>query len=80
MSSEEKSHHNPFEKVVPEEARQHMHAAREEMRQSVEALFPPGFVEHRRAARKEMLKAVRGLLDSAIQHMEQREHPTETKA
>ena len=80
MSSEEKTHHNPFEKVMPEEARQHMHAAREEMRQSVEAMFPPGFIEHRRAARKEMLKAARSLLDSAIQRLEQREHPTETKA
>ena len=79
MSSEEKPHRHPFDDVVPEEARQHMRAARDEMRQSVESLFPPGFIEHRRAARKEMLKAARSLLDSAIQHLEKREHETQTK-
>ena len=78
MTNEEKPRH-PFDHVVPEEARQHMRAARDEMRQSMEALFPPGFIEHRRAARKEMLKAARSLLDSAIQHIEQREHAPETK-
>ena len=79
MTNEEKPHRHPFDDVVTDEARQHMRAARDEMRQSVEALFPPGFIEHRRAARKEMLKAARSLLDSAIQHLEQREHATETK-
>ena len=79
MTNEEKPHPHPFEEFVPEEARKHMRAARDEMRQTVEALFPPGFIEHRRAARKEMLKAARSLLDSAIQHLEQREHRTETK-
>ena len=79
MTNAEKPHPHPFEEFVPEEARQHMRAARDEMRQTVEALFPPGFIEHRRAARKEMLKAARSLLDSAIQHLEQREHQTETK-
>jgi hypothetical protein len=79
MTSEDIPHRHPFDSVVNEEARQHMRAARDEMRQSVEALFPPGFIEHRRAARKEMLKAARSLLDSAIQHIEQREHAAETK-
>ena len=79
MTNEEKPHRRPFDGVVTEEARQHMRAARDEMRQSMETLFPPGFIEHRRAARKEMLKAARSLLDSAIQHMEQRERVPETK-
>ncbi len=79
MATEEKPHHHPIDDVVTPEARQHMRAAREEMRRSMESLFPPGFIEHRLAARKEMLKAARSLLDSAIQHLEQREHPGETK-
>ena len=79
MATEEKPHHHPIDDVVTPEARQHMRAAREEMRRSMESLFPPGFIEHRLAARKEMLKAARSLLDSAIQHLEQREHSGETK-
>jgi hypothetical protein len=79
MATEEKPHRHPLDDVVTPEARQHMRAAREEMRQSMESLLPPGFIEHRRAARKEMLKAARSLLDSAIQHLEQREHASETK-
>ena len=55
---------------IPEDVREHMRAARDEMRKSVEGLLPPEFVEHRRAARKEMLLAFRGLIDHAIQRME----------
>jgi hypothetical protein len=79
MITEDKPHTHPFDEFVPNEARQHMRAARDEMRQSVEALFPPGFIEHRRAARKEMLKAARSFLDNAIQRLEQREQGTTTK-
>ena len=80
MTNEEKPRSHPFDGFVTDEARQHMRAARDEMRQSVESLFPPGFIEHRRAARKEMLKAARTFLDSAIERLEQREHGTTTKA
>jgi len=52
----------------PEEAREHMRAARSEMRESLKSLFPPEFIEHRRAARKEVLLAARALLDRAIEH------------
>ncbi len=79
-TADEKTHRHPFEDVVTDETRQHVRAAREEMRRSMESLFPPGFLEHRRAARKEMLLAARSLIDSALQRIEQREHPTETKA
>ncbi len=55
---------------IPEEARAHARAAREEMHQSFEALFPPEFIQHRRAARKEMLMAARALVDHAIERLE----------
>ena len=63
-----------FEGKIPEETRQHFHAAREEFRKSVEGMVPPEFMEHRREARKEMLLAFRGLIDHAIQRMD--EHRT----
>jgi hypothetical protein len=59
-----------FEEHVPEEARQHFHAAREEMRKGLETLLPQGFFEHRRSARREMLLAWRSMLDAAIQRMD----------
>ncbi len=57
---------------VPEETREHLKAARAEMRKSYETLFPPGFVEHRRAARKEFLLAARGLIDAALKHIDEK--------
>lgn len=69
--SEEKAHYRrPFADFISDEALGHAQAAREEMKKSVEALLPPGFVEHRRAARKEMLLAVRSLIDTAIHRLE----------
>lgn len=56
---------------LPEDVREHMRAARDEMRKSVEGLLPPEFSVHRHAARKEMLLAFRGLLDHAIQHIDE---------
>lgn len=73
------SHPRPFDSFMTDEARQHLRAAREEMRKSAESLFPPGFLEHRRAARKEMLKAARSFIDSAIQRLDEREHETTPK-
>ena len=61
---------------LPEDVREHMRAARDEMRKSVEGILPPEFVEHRRAARKEMLLAFRGLLDHAIERID--EHTKKT--
>ena len=57
---------------IPEDVREHMRAARDEMRQSIEGLLPPKFLEHRRAARKEMLLAFRSMLDHAIEHVDER--------
>ncbi|MCX6064349.1 MAG: hypothetical protein NT121_01125 [Chloroflexi bacterium] len=56
---------------LPEDVREHLHAAREEMHKSVEGILPPEFVAHRRAARKEMLLAFRGMLDHAIQRIDE---------
>lgn len=59
-----------FEDKVPEEVREHVRAARQEMRESMKTFLPPGFVEHRKKARKEMLLAFRSLIDSAIERMD----------
>jgi hypothetical protein len=63
----------PFEDEIPEEVRQHVRAAREEMRESVKAFLPPKFWEHGRKARKEMLLAWRSLIDTALERMEEKE-------
>ena len=57
----------------PAETRQHLKAARSEMRESFKSLFPPEFIEHRRAARREMLLAVRSLIDHTLERMEAKE-------
>ncbi len=63
----------PLEDKIPEDVRQHMRAAREELRESIQAFLPPEFVEHRRKARREMLLAWRSLIDRAIQRMDDKE-------
>ena len=59
-----------FEGEIPEEVRQHVRAARDEIRESVKAFLPPEFMEHRKKARKEMLLAFRSVIDSALERME----------
>jgi hypothetical protein len=68
---EKKTRRRRIEDEIPEDVRQHARAAREELRESMKALLPPGFIEHRRKARKEMLLAWRSLIDSAIDRMDQ---------
>jgi hypothetical protein len=62
--------HKPFEGKIPEETRQHIHAAREEFHKSIEGMLPPEFMEHHRKARKEMLLAWRSMIDASLEHME----------
>ena len=62
-----------FENRIPEEVRQHVRAAREEMRESMKAFLPPEFIEHRKKARKEMLLAWRSLIDATLERMEEKE-------
>lgn len=62
----------PLEGKIPEEAREHMRAAREELRDSIRALMPPEFVEHRRKARREMLLAWRSFIDAALERIDKK--------
>ncbi len=62
-----------FEACIPPEAREHLRAAGEEFRKSIEALLPQGFVTHQKKARKEVLLAWRSLIDAAIERMEEGE-------
>ena len=68
----EKTAHRPFEDKIPEDVRKHFRAAREEMRESMKTFLPPEFMEHRMKARREMLLAFRGVIDTALQHMEEK--------
>jgi hypothetical protein len=61
-----------IEDQIPEEVRAHVRAAREEMRESMKAFLPPGFVEHRRNARREMLLAWRSLIDATLERMDEK--------
>ena len=70
--AEKTNRQKKYESHIPEEARTHFHAAREEMRKSMELLLPEGFFEHRRGARREMLLAWRSMLDAAIQRMDEK--------
>jgi hypothetical protein len=63
--------HKHFEGKLPEETRQHLHAAREEFQKSLQGMLPPGFMEHRRKARKEMLLAWRSMIDASLERMEE---------
>ena len=70
MADEKKKTRRLFDDWIPDEAIDHAHAARDEMRQSFESFLPPGLVEHRRAAQREMLLAMRSVIDSALGRME----------
>ena len=71
--AEKTTRRKPFEGKIPEEAREHFHAARQEMRESIKGFLPPEFIEHRRNARKEMLLAWRSMIDSALERLDKKE-------
>jgi hypothetical protein len=73
MAEEKKGKTEKTKRWPPEDTRQHMRAARSEIRESYKSIFPPKFVEHRRAARREMLLALRSLIDHALDRMETKE-------
>jgi hypothetical protein len=58
------------EHQIPQEARDHFRAAREEMRDTFKNVIPPEFREHRRNAHREMLLGWRSLIDSALKRMD----------
>jgi hypothetical protein len=62
-----------LEDKIPEDVRQHVRAAREEMRESIKAFLPPEFLEHRRKARKEMLLAWRSVIDTALERIDEKD-------
>ena len=72
MSENTNHRTDSFKEKIPQDVRDHMNAARSEFRKSMEVLLPPGFIEHRREARKEMLLAFRGLVDHAIERIDNR--------
>jgi hypothetical protein len=71
MAEQTEHMHNPFEGKISEETREHLRAARQEFRKSIEGMLPPGFAEHRRNARKEMLLAWRSMIDASLERMEE---------
>jgi hypothetical protein len=54
---------------IPDDTRQHLHAARQAFRESIEALLPAGYIEKRKVARREALLAARSLIDHALERM-----------
>ena len=70
MTENTQSKHDHFGEYIPEEAVEHAKTAREEMRRSIKALFPPEFLAHRRKARLEMLLAAREIINHKIDTLE----------
>jgi hypothetical protein len=70
--AEKTTRQKKYESRIPEDAREHFRAAREEMREGMKTILPEGFLEHRKGARKEMLLAWRSMLDAAIQRMDEK--------
>jgi hypothetical protein len=60
----------PFESWFSDEAREHYHTARKEMREGIKSLLPPEYREHHDKARKEILLAWRSMIDGALSDME----------
>ena len=71
--AEQTTRRRPFEDEIPEDVRQHVRSAREEMRESVKSFLPAGFWEHGRRARKEMLLAWRSMIDAALERLDEKE-------
>ncbi|MCV2395240.1 hypothetical protein OEB99_13055 [Actinotalea sp. M2MS4P-6] len=57
---------------IPQDVRDHLDAARSELRKGLETFLPPEFFTHRDAARREMLLAWRAGLDAAITRMDEK--------
>jgi hypothetical protein len=70
---EKTGQNGPFAGKIPNEAKDHMRAAREELRESIKVMLPPEFLEHRRKAGKELLLAWRSIIDAAITRIEEKE-------
>jgi len=73
MKDKYEKRYEKMKEHVPEEAREHYKQARQEMRESIRALFPREFIERRRAARKEMLLAAHKMIGHAIERLEEKD-------
>jgi hypothetical protein len=62
----------PFETGIPDEVRRHFQVAHREMRAGIRELLPAGVFEHGRKARREALLAWRGIIDAALQRLEEK--------
>lgn len=62
-----------FHSFIPEEAREHAQAAREEMRKGFAALLPPEFIARRKAARRKFLLAAREIINHALDQLDSEE-------
>jgi len=60
----------PFKGNNSNEIHEHMRAAREEFRKSMEGFFPPEFREHHSKARKEILLAWRSMIDASLEKVD----------
>lgn len=56
---------------IPQEAKDHFGAAREEFKKGLDAMLPPEVKEHRQAAQQEVLKGLRSLIDAALDKFEE---------
>jgi len=57
--------------AIPQEAKDHFGAAREEFKKGLDAMLPPEVKEHRQAAQQEVLKGLRSLIDTALDKFEE---------
>ncbi len=69
--AEKTSSQTTQEHHIPQEARDHFKAAREEMRDTFKDMIPPELREHRRQAHREMLLGWRSLIDAALNRMDE---------
>ena len=70
MAEDKPAASKKFRKMIPAETREHLQAARAEMRKGLKTLFPASFFQHRQNARRESLLALRSLIDGLIDRME----------
>jgi hypothetical protein len=56
---------------IPEEAKEHFGAAKQEFRKGLDAMFPPQIKEHRQAAQREVLQGLRSLIDAALEKFDE---------
>jgi hypothetical protein len=72
MAEKTESKRERYGKKIPEDARKHFKAARDEFHKSMEGVLPSGLKEHHTNARKEMMLAFRSLIDASLERMDKK--------